>query len=75
MCAGRTACLPAILVPLPEDIVAAFPAENGMVNVVQLLRHDSFPATARYGGGVELLKSILTTMDVWTPGPGQVPSP
>lgn len=26
------------------------------------------------GGGVQLLKSILTTMDVWTPEPGRIPA-
>ncbi len=39
-----------------------------MVQVVVVAREDGFPSAARYGGSVELLKSILTTMDVWTPG-------
>ncbi len=38
------------------------------VRVVVIAREDTFPSAARYGGSVELLKSILTTMDVWTPG-------
>ena len=75
MCLGRAACRPAVLLPLAENIGAFFAdPETGLVTVVMLLRHDTFPAAARYGGGVQLLKSILTTMDVWTPEPGQIPS-
>ena len=75
MCVGRTACLPAILMSMPGGVHAAFAdADTGLVTIVSLGRHDDFPATSRYGGGVQLLKSILTTMDVWTPEPGQVPS-
>jgi hypothetical protein len=74
MCLGKVACLPAILVPLPDGTLAAFAdADAGLITLVALARHDTFPATARYGGGVQLLKSILTTMDVWTPEPGQIP--
>jgi len=73
MCLGKTACLPAILVPGSDGIAAYFAdAETGFVTIVSLGRHDSFFANARYGGGVQLLKSILTTMDVWTPEPGQI---
>ena len=76
MCAGKTACLPAILVPLFDGTEAVIAdAEAGLVTVVALAREDDFPAAARYGGGVQLLKSVLTTMDVWPPAPGQVPSP
>ena len=75
MCVGKTACLPAILVPFAEGTLAVFAdAETGLVTVVSLGRPDGFPAAARYGGAVQLLKSILTTMDVWTPEPGQIPS-
>ena len=59
----------------PEGTLAVFAdAETGLVTVVSLGRPDGFPAAARYGGAVQLLKSILTTMDVWTPEPGQIPS-
>jgi hypothetical protein len=68
MCVGKTACLPAILVSLPGSVFAVFAdAETGVVTVVQLGRGDDFSATARYGGGKQLLKSILTTMNVKTP--------
>ena len=74
MCVSADACLPAIVVPRSDGTTAVFAdAEAGLVNVVSLGREDSFPATTRYGGGVQLLKSILTTMDVWTPEPGQMP--
>ena len=74
MCLGRVACRPAVLLPLAENVGAFFADPGtGLVTVVSLLRHDTFPAAARYGGGVQLLKSILTTFDVWTPEPGQLP--
>jgi len=75
MCLGKGACLPAILIPGSEGIAAyVADAETGFVTIVSLGRHDSFPANARYGGGVQLLKSILTTLDVWMPEPGQIPA-
>jgi hypothetical protein len=73
MCLGESACLPAVLVPLSDSTQAAFAdPKTGLVTIVSLGRPDSFPAAARYGGGVQLLKSILTTMDVWPPEPGQI---
>lgn len=75
MCLGKAACLPAVLVPLSDSTQAVFgDAETGVVTVVSLGRPDSFPAAARYGGSVQLLKSVLTTMDVWPPQPGQIPA-
>jgi hypothetical protein len=77
MCAGRAACLPAVLVALPEEREGVFAyfadIETRQVTVVSIGREDSFPGSAEYGGSVQLLKSILTTMDVHTPEPGQVP--
>jgi hypothetical protein len=74
MCSGGAACHPAILVPLPDG-TSAFIADSktGTVTMVELGRPDGFSAAARYGGGVQLLKSILATMDVYTPLPGQIP--
>ena len=75
MCLGKVACLPAILVPLSDGTGAYFAdPESGSVTVISVFRPDSFPAAARYGGSVQLLKSFLTTLDVWTPEPGQVPT-
>ena len=42
--------------------------DSTTVRVVVIAREDGFPAAARYGGSVELLRSILSTMDVWTLG-------
>ena len=68
MCAGKVACLPAVIVPLSDSTQAVFAdPESDLVTVVSLGRPDDFPAAARYGGAVQLLKSILTTMDVWDP--------
>jgi hypothetical protein len=73
MCLGQVACLPAVLVPDP--VLAYFAdTDTRMVTVVSVGREDSFPGAAQYGGSAQLLKSILTTMDVWTPEPGQIPS-
>jgi hypothetical protein len=73
MCLGRAACQPAILVPLSDGTTALFAnSDTGLLTVVSIFREDDFPAAARYGGSVQLLKSILATMDVWTPEPGQI---
>jgi hypothetical protein len=74
MCIARDSCRPAVIVPL-SDSTTAFLAdtENGVVTIFSLGRRDGFPGAARYGGSVQLLKSILTTMDVFTPRPGQIP--
>jgi hypothetical protein len=74
MCLGRDACLPAAVVPLPEGVVAYFAdAETRKLTVVTIGQPDDYPPAAQYGGSVQLLKSILTTMDAWTPQPGQIP--
>jgi hypothetical protein len=74
MCIGWDSCRPAVIVPL-SDSTTAFLAdtENGIVTIFSLGRPDGFPGAARYGGSVQLLKSILTTMEVFTPRPGQIP--
>jgi hypothetical protein len=69
-------CSPAILVPTPDWQVAFFEDETSkllgptVVRVILVARPDSFPTAARYGGSVQLLKSVLTTMDVWEVGQG-----
>jgi hypothetical protein len=75
MCAGTTACLPAILVPKPVGGVLALfaDAEKGTVTIVLLGRSDSHPTAARYGGGIQLLKSILMTFGVREPQPNETP--
>ena len=73
MCVGHVACLPAVLMPLSDSTQAVF-ADPGsdLITIVSLGRPDDFPAAARYGGAVRLLESILATMDVWPPEPGQI---
>ena len=74
--AGGDSCRAAILVPTAGAQYAFFVDwESAMftnpawpVRVVVVAREDDFPPAARYGGSVELLKSILTTMNVYQPG-------
>jgi hypothetical protein len=74
--AGGDSCRAAILVPTPDQQYAffvdwgsaMFVVTPDRVTVVVVAREDGFPAAVRYGGSVELLKAVLTTMDVWTPG-------
>jgi hypothetical protein len=64
-----------VLVPLLDGVIAYFAdTETRVVTVVAIGRPDSFPGAAQYGGSVQLLKSILTTMDVYPPEPGQIAS-
>jgi len=73
--AGGDPCRAAILVPTAGEQYAFFMDWTSVVftnapdriTVVVVAREDSFPAAARYGGSVELLKSVLTTMGVQSP--------
>lgn len=72
--AGGDTCRAAILVPHPGGPEAYFAASTpDRVRVVSVGRPDSFAAAARYGGTIQLLKSLLTRMNVVTPQSGQVP--
>jgi len=74
--AGGDTCRAALLVPTSDAQYAFFMDWTSVmftdipdrVTVVVVAREDSIPAAARYGGAVALLKLVLTTMDVWTPG-------
>lgn len=76
MCLYTGECRAAILVPTTEQQYAFFvnwstailTSNPDRVRVVVIARDDGFPQAAEYGGSVELLKSILTKMNVWTPG-------
>lgn len=74
MCLGEQDCAPAIIA-LIEEFPWAFigDPEKGVVTVIQMGRPDSFPAASRYGGTTQLLKSILTQLDVRDPQPGETP--
>jgi hypothetical protein len=77
MCANETGeCRTAILVPtstlqwafVPNwGTQQLFDSSFAAIRIVVIAREDSFPQAAPYGGSVELLKSVLTTMHVWGP--------
>ena len=77
ICANDTgSCRAAILVPtstlqwafVPNwETQELFDSSFAAVRIIVVAREDDFPAAARYGGSVELLKSVLSTMDVFGP--------
>ena len=77
--AGGDPCRAAIIVPTDDGVYAFFEnwtsavLSRTRIRVVSVGRPDDFSASARYGGSAQLLKSILTSMDVTTPQAGQVP--
>ena len=76
LCSGQQDCAPAILAlngddPMPVALIGD--PEKGIVTVIWIGRVDSFPTAAKYGGTVQLLKSVLTQMDVRDPQPGETP--
>lgn len=66
----------AILVPTPgrqyaflSDVDGCLITEGtSWITVVVVNREDDLPSAARYGGSLELLRSMVTTMRVWRPG-------
>lgn len=48
--------------------------DTGIVTFISIGRPDDFPAAARYGGTVMLLKAILSQLGVRDPLPGETPS-
>ena len=76
MCVGEQDCAPAVIHmsgddPMPVAFIGD--PEKGIVTVIYIARVDSFPAARRYGGTVQLLKSVLTQLDVRDPQPGETP--
>jgi hypothetical protein len=82
MCHDQGGCRAALLVPMAEDQWAFVPDWESLilttvpdvVTVFAIGRPDDFPSADRYGGSVELLKSILSRIGVETPTPGEVPT-
>jgi hypothetical protein len=76
MCLGAQACQPAIITLVSgertPDGVFGDP-KTRIVTLFSIGRPDDFPAAARYGGAVSLLKSILSQVDVRAPQPGETP--
>ena len=76
MCVGEQDCAPAIIALIGDDpmpVALIGDPEKGIVTVIQMGRVDSFPAAGRYGGTVQLLKSIMTQLNVRDPQPGETP--
>jgi hypothetical protein len=76
MCVGGQDCAPAIIAlngddPFPVALIGD--PEKGIITVIWIARVDSFPGAERYGGTVQLLKSVLTQLDVRDPQPGETP--
>ncbi|HET9851222.1 MAG TPA: hypothetical protein VFP56_01795 [Candidatus Limnocylindrales bacterium] len=73
MCLGSPGCQPVALVPDTTLQHAFFgDPETGIVTYLHVGRADDFPAAARYGGTVMLLKSILSQLGVREPRPGEI---
>ena len=77
MCVGRQECQPALVVLMGTEELLPFgffgDPETGTITVFNIGRPDDFPAAARYGGTVALLKAILAQVDVRVPQPGETP--
>ena len=76
MCVGGQDCAPAIIALNSEDpfpVALIGDPEKGIITVIWIARVDSFPGAERYGGTVQLLKSVLTQLDVRDPQPGETP--
>ena len=76
LCLGEQDCQPAIIVlwdQEPTPTAAFGDPEAGTITLFSIGRPDDFPAAARYGGTVALLKAILSQLDVTEPKPGETP--
>ena len=76
LCLGGQDCQAAIMVLTGEELapMAAFgDPETGVITMFLIGRPDDFPAAARYGGTVALLKAILAQVDIREPQPGETP--
>jgi hypothetical protein len=77
MCLGQQECRPALIIPVgieeaePNGVFGD--PETGLITVFQMGRPDDFPAAARYGGTIALLKAILAEVDVRPPQPDETP--
>ncbi len=73
MCLGAE-CLPVAFLNDDGFPRAVFGGpDTGVVTYIGMGRADDFPAAARYGGTVTLLKSILGELDIREPQPGETP--
>jgi hypothetical protein len=76
MCLGSSGCQPVAFVQekdaLPRALIGD--PETGLVTSFLVGRNDDYPAAARYGGSVMLLKSILGELGVREPRPEETPN-
>lgn len=76
LCLGEQDCQAAIIVLSNDELTptAAYADPGaGVVNVFSIGRPDDFPAAARYGGTIALLKAILGEVGARDPLPGETP--
>lgn len=75
MCLGSPGCQPVAFVydtGLPQALFGD--PGTGTVTYILVGRPDNFPAAARYGGSVMLMKSILSQLGIREPRPGETPN-
>src|SRR5262249_7292541 len=77
LCRGPN-CAPALILSMGTDEITPWGVfgdpQTGLITMFEMGRPDTFPAAKRYGGTVNLLKSILSQVDVRAPQPGEIPS-
>lgn len=77
LCLGTEDCQPAMILVLgtteasPDGFFGD--PEAGTITAFSMGRPDTFAASSRYGGTIELLKSILGEVGVREPAPGETP--
>ena len=77
LCLGTKECEPAMILVVgseessPDGFFAD--PETGEITIFSMGRPEGFPASARYGGTIALLKAILAQVDVREPEPGETP--
>ena len=76
LCLGSLGCQPVAIVHYTGEQPRALfgDPDTGIFTYIQAGRDDDFPAAARYGGTVMLLKEILGEMGVREPRPGESPN-
>jgi hypothetical protein len=79
LCVGAQECKPAMILVLGTDAEASPDGfygdpETGLITTFSSWRYDSFPAAARYGGMIALVKDLLAqVVDIRDPSPSETP--
>jgi hypothetical protein len=74
MCLGSEDCRPVAFVSTELPRALFGDPDTGTITYLRMGRDDDFPAAARYGGTVMLLKSILSQLGVRELRPGETPN-